>query len=254
MARRMNLARPVTDKPEERVGDRIPHRETKHRDPTGTKNPAKLAQRSLELSHVLENTQTDKRIERRILERHLEQRRVTKISRQPQLRHHLANRTRLAVHVDTNQPSRPPRKLRKKNPRPVSNLQKLLVHTRTKQINRQPKSSLVDPRRERLVVVVDRIIRSRLPHQRPRRQNQPRPRNLRRHPHHLYHSDRLAGPGYRPRELHPSGQPEILAAARAHPGPAAGLGARSPRLLPLDLAAYAGRGCSAVDAARHAPG
>ena len=55
--------------------------------------------------------------------------------------------------------------------------------------------------------------------------------------------------GYNPREIHPSGHRDILAAARAHAGFRVEREARFPSSFPLDLAAYAGCRCSAVGAA-----
>lgn len=55
---------------------------------------------------------------------------------------------------------------------------------------------------------------------------------------------RLAG--YKPRELHPSGHCDILAAARRHSGFAVEREGRMPRLLPTAVAGYAGCRCRAV--------
>jgi 2-polyprenyl-3-methyl-5-hydroxy-6-metoxy-1,4-benzoquinol methylase len=52
--------------------------------------------------------------------------------------------------------------------------------------------------------------------------------------------------GYNPREIHPSGHRDILAAARAHEGFAVEREARFPAFAPLDLAGYAGCRCRAV--------
>ena len=46
--------------------------------------------------------------------------------------------------------------------------------------------------------------------------------------------------GYDPRELHPSGHEDILAAARRHPGLAVERETRMPRFLPTSFAGYAG--------------
>jgi hypothetical protein len=46
--------------------------------------------------------------------------------------------------------------------------------------------------------------------------------------------------GYNPRALHPSGHRDIAAAVRAQAGFALEREARFPRLVPLDLAGYAG--------------
>jgi len=56
--------------------------------------------------------------------------------------------------------------------------------------------------------------------------------------------------GYNPREIHPSGHRDILAAARAHKGFAVEREARFPQIVPLDLAGYAGCRCRAVQPAR----
>ncbi len=55
--------------------------------------------------------------------------------------------------------------------------------------------------------------------------------------------------GYNPREIHPSGHRDILAAARAHEGFTVEREARFPAIVPVDLAGYAGCRCRAVQAA-----
>ena len=55
---------------------------------------------------------------------------------------------------------------------------------------------------------------------------------------------RLAG--YNPRELHPSGHRDILAAARRHPGFVVERDGRLPWILPLSVSAYAACRCRAV--------
>ena len=52
--------------------------------------------------------------------------------------------------------------------------------------------------------------------------------------------------GYNPREIHPSGHRDILAAARAHPGFVVERELTFPRHAPLDLAGYVGCRCRAV--------
>jgi SAM-dependent methyltransferase len=51
--------------------------------------------------------------------------------------------------------------------------------------------------------------------------------------------------GYNPREIHPSGHRDILAAARRHPGFVVEREAHYPRRLPLDVAGYSGIRCRA---------
>jgi predicted SAM-dependent methyltransferase len=55
--------------------------------------------------------------------------------------------------------------------------------------------------------------------------------------------------GYKPREIHPSGHRDILAAVREHQGFVAEREERFPAIVPLDLAGYAGCRCRAVEPA-----
>jgi SAM-dependent methyltransferase len=56
--------------------------------------------------------------------------------------------------------------------------------------------------------------------------------------------------GYKPREIHPSGHRDILAAVRRSGSFVVEQEARFPRIAPLDLAGYAGCRCRAVQSAR----
>jgi SAM-dependent methyltransferase len=79
------------------------------------------------------------------------------------------------VQVDSREPARPQRELGKEDARPVADLECRRVPSSSEQRHRETEPGAIDPCRQRLEVVVDRVVIGRLRHERARRQHQPIP-------------------------------------------------------------------------------
>ena len=124
------LTEKIAGKPEERIGDEVPHRETEYHDASGTSDSPELRERGVELGQVLEHAQADDSVKRLVGKRHRQDVARTKLGVDTEPLQRVLDARRLAVDLESHDPVRATRQLGNEDPRSVADVEDGLERTR----------------------------------------------------------------------------------------------------------------------------